>query len=139
MIYNLNIDTQEYLFNIIENMIEIDIIKLENKIDIINNKLKLLSINNNEIKYDEVYYCIDKFLFQNIYENMILINDPYIFGNQEIYKSKILKNPTYFDILVEASKSIIETDNYCHIYMKDLKKIKNENNINYYEIILHSC
>lgn len=139
MIYNLNIDTQEYLFDIIENIIEKDIIKIENIIDKINNKLKLLSIDDNQIKYNEAYFCIDKFLFQNIYENMILINNPYIFGNQEIYKSKILKNPTYFDILVEASKSIIETDNYCHIYMKGLKKIKNKDNVNYYEIILHSC
>jgi len=139
IIYNLNIDTQEYLFDIIENIIEEDIINIENIIDNINKKLELLSIDKNEIKYNGAYYCINKYLFQNIYENIILINDPYIFGTKEIYESKILKNPTYFDILVEASKSIIETEDYCHIYMKGLKKIKKKNNINYYEIILHSC
>jgi hypothetical protein len=139
MIYNLNIDTQEYLFDIIENNIEKDIIRAENIVDSINKKLELLSINKNEIKYNGTYYCINKYLFENIYENIILINDPYIFGTQEIYESKILKNPTYFDILVEASKSIIETEDYCHIYMKGLKKIKTQNNINYYELILDSC
>ena len=102
---------------------EKDIIKIENIIDKINNKLKLLLMDDNQIKYNEAYFCIDKFLFQNIYEDIILVNDPYIFGNQEIYESKILKNPTYFDIL-KTSKSIIETDNYCHIYMKGLKKLK---------------
>ena len=139
MIHILNIDTQIYLFNIIENILEKDIIKIENIVNNVKNKLELLSISKNEIKYDEAYYCFDKYLFENIYENIILVNDPYIFGNEEIYEGKILKNPTYFDILVETSKSIIETDNYCHIYMKGLKKIKREANINYYEIILHSC
>tara|TARA_Y100000389_G_scaffold196545_1_gene229639 strand:- start:2293 stop:2718 length:426 start_codon:yes stop_codon:yes gene_type:complete len=139
MIHILNLDTQIYLFNILENILEKYIIKIENIVNNVKNKLELLSINKNEIKYDEAYYCFDKYLFENIYDNIILVNDPYIFGNEEIYESKILKNPTYFDILVETSKSIIETDDYCDNYMKGLKKIKSESNINYYEIILHSC
>jgi hypothetical protein len=81
------------------------------------------------------------YLFSNLYENIILINDPYIYGSGEIYTSKVLKNPTYYDILKEASKSVKETDDYCHIYMKKLEKINNydkQTNINYYEIILDS-
>lgn len=134
MIKFLNEDSFEYLLNICEKMLDSDITKLENII----NKLDLLSINKNEIKYQEAYYSLNKNIFSTINENIILINDPYIYGNQKIYESKILKNPTYFDILVEASKSIIETEDYCHIYMKGLKKIKTESNINYYELILDS-
>tara|TARA_Y100000385_G_scaffold280006_1_gene330446 strand:- start:431 stop:721 length:291 start_codon:yes stop_codon:yes gene_type:complete len=85
MIHILNLDTQIYLFNILENILEKYIIKIENIVNNVKNKLELLSINKNEIKYDEAYYCFDKYLFENIYDNIILVNDPYIFGNEEIY------------------------------------------------------
>lgn len=134
MIEILNEDSFEYLLNICEKMLDNDITKIENII----NKLDLLLINKNEIKYQEAYYSLKKNIFSTINENIILINDPYIYGNQKIYESKVLKNPTYFDILVEASQSIIETEDYCHIYLKNLNKIKTENNINYYELILDS-
>ena len=51
MINILNIDTQIYLFNIIENILENDIIKIEKIVNNVKNKLELLSINKNEIKY----------------------------------------------------------------------------------------
>ena len=110
-----------------------------------------LIINNNSIIYDNCYYQINKHLFSKINEKIILINDPYIFGNQQVYISNILNNSTYFDILVEASKSIYETDNDCHIYLKNLKRLYHydiinnlynidyNNNIIYYELILTSC
>lgn len=56
-----------------------------------------------------------------------------------------------FKCVIETSKSIYETDNYCHIYLKKLKKlnykdiidnlynIDYDNTINYYELILTSC
>lgn len=134
MIEILNEDSFEYLLNICEKMLDNDITNIENII----NKLDLLSINKNEIKYQEAYYSLNKNIFSTIHENIILINDPYIYGNKKIYESKILKNPTYFDILVETSQSIIETEDYCHIYLKNLNKIKTENDINYYELILDS-
>jgi len=142
MIMNLlNYDIIENILNISEKDIENKIILTENKIKKVQDILAPLVINNNNILYENVYYCMQNYLFSNLYENIILINDPYIYGSGEIYTSKVLKNPTYYDILKEASKSVKETDDYCHIYMKKLEKINNYNkqtNINYYEIILDS-
>ena len=142
MIMNLlNYDIIENILNISEKDIENKIILTENKIKKVQDILAPLVINNNNILYENVYYCMQNYLFSNLYENIILINDPYIYGSGEIYTSKVLKNPTYYDILKEASKSVKETDDYCHIYMKKLEKINNydkQTNINYYEIILDS-
>ena len=137
----LNYDIIENILNISEKDIENKIILTENKIKKVQDILAPLVINNNNILYENVYYCMQNYLFSNLYENIILINDPYIYGSGEIYTSKVLKNPTYYDILKEASNSVKETDDYCHIYMKKLEKINNYNkqtNINYYEIILDS-
>lgn len=137
----LNYDIIENILNISEKDIENKIILTENKIKKVQDILAPLVINNNNILYENVYYCMKNYLFSNLYENIILINDPYIYGSGEIYTSKVLKNPTYYDILKEASKSVKETDDYCHIYMKKLEKINNydkQTNINYYEIILDS-
>jgi hypothetical protein len=142
MIMNLlNYDILENILNILEKDIETKIILAENKIKKVQNILAPLVIDNNNILYENVYYCMQNYLFSNLYENIILINDPYIYGSGEIYTSKVLKNPTYYDILKETSKSVKETDDYCHIYMKKLEKINNydkQTNINYYEIILDS-
>jgi hypothetical protein len=142
MIMNLlNYDIIENILNILEKDIENKIILTENKIKKVQDILSPLVIDNNNILYENVYYCMQNYLFSNLYENIILINDPYIYGSGEIYTSKVLKNPTYYDILKEASKSVKETDDYCHIYMKKLEKINNydkQTNINYYEIILDS-
>lgn len=137
----LNYDILENILNILEKDIETKIILAENKIKKVQNILAPLVIDNNNILYENVYYCMQNYLFSNLYENIILINDPYIYGSGEIYTSKVLKNPTYYDILKETSKSVKETDDYCHIYMKKLEKINNydkQTNINYYEIILDS-
>lgn len=137
----LNYDIIENILNILEKDIENKIILTENKIKKVQDILSPLVIDNNNILYENVYYCMQNYLFSNLYENIILINDPYIYGSGEIYTSKVLKNPTYYDILKEASKSVKETDDYCHIYMKKLEKINNydkQTNINYYEIILDS-
>jgi hypothetical protein len=136
----LNYDIIENILNILEKVIENKIILTENKIKKVQDILAPLVINNNNILYENVYYCMQNYLFSNLYENIILINDPYIYMVLVKY-IQVLKNPTYYDILKEASKSVKETDDYCHIYMKKLEKINNYNkqtNINYYEIILDS-
>ena len=147
----LHNDLCSLIYDKLLNIYENDINNIENILYKINKKIEKLIINNDLITYDNCYYQINNHLFSKINEKIILINDPYIFGNQQVYISKVLDNPTYFDILIETSKSIYETDNYCHIYLKKLKKlnyndimdnlynIDYDNTINYYELILTSC
>jgi hypothetical protein len=146
-----NDDLCTLIYDKLLNSYENDIKNLENNLYEINKKIEKLIIKNNSIIYNNCYYQIDKYLFSKINEKIILINDPYIFGNQQVYISNILNNPTYFDILFEASKSIYETDNDCHVYLKKIKRLYHndiinnlynidyDNNIIYYELILTSC
>ena len=71
---------------------------------------------------------MNNFLFNNIKKNIVVINDGYHFDNNwdnaPLYISKVLNNPTYFEILVETNKSIAITGDYDQNVLFGLKKIK---------------
>jgi hypothetical protein len=81
---------------------------------------------------------MNKFLFNNIKKNIVVINDGYHFDNNwdnaPLYISKVLKNPTYFEILVETNKSIAITGDYDQNVLFGLKKIKDINLKQWYGI-----
>ena len=92
--------------------IEKQIDMLEKKINNLENKLKPLNIIKynkfTEITYDKVFYFMKENLFSNIKEDIVLLNvynD--LFGHyyDSTFISKVLHNPTYLDILIEANKS----------------------------------
>ena len=74
----------------------------------------------------------------------------YIYQNENlIFISKELKNPTYLDILIEANKAVVITEDYDNIFLEDLREVINKNsiryenikfkkNVKYYEFVL-SC
>ena len=106
------------------------------------------------IHYVNVSYCINKYLFSKFKTNkdIILINVfGEFFGEEDgsTYISDRLKRPSYYDILIEANKSVIITGDYHHTYLEGLNYIPNNNlfeysgirpnrNIEYYEFILGS-
>ena len=70
-------------------------------------------------------------------------------GNEGDYVSNTYNNPSYFDILVEANKSVIHTGDYQHTFLEGINQIVNEDvydyvgikpkdNYKYYEFILGS-
>ena len=81
---------------------------------------------------------MNKFLFNNIKKNIVVINDGYHFDNNwdnaPLYISKVLKNPTYFEILVETNKSIAITGDYDQNVLFGLRKIKDINLKQWYGI-----
>ena len=81
---------------------------------------------------------MNNFLFNNIKKNIVVINDGYHFDNNwdnaPLYISKVLKNPTYFEILVETNKSIAITCDYDQNVLFGLKKIKDINLKQWYGI-----
>ena len=81
---------------------------------------------------------MNKFLFNNIKKNIVVINDGCHFDNNwdnaPLYISKVLKNPTYFEILVETNKSIAITGDYDQNVLFGLKKIKDINLKQWYGI-----
>jgi hypothetical protein len=151
-------DLLEKILDNVAHDIDIQITILNKKLNKKNKNLQYLSITVFEkqihINYQYVTYCIDKYLF-SIFEskkNIVLINifDDY-FGEQDgfTYKSKIMKKPTYFDILVESNKSVSITNDYHHVFLEGLNHIPNyklfgysglipKRNIEYYEFILCS-
>ena len=74
----------------------------------------------------------------------------YIYQNENlIFISKELKNPTYLDILIEANKAVVITEDYDNRFLEDLREVINKNsiryenikfkkNVKYYEFVL-SC
>ena len=122
---------------------------IENKIDLLNEKMRKLkvkinplSITNYEyckrkiicIDYDNVSYCLNNYLFNtlNTYPKIIFI---YIYQNENlIFISKELKNPTYLDILIEANKAVVITEDYDNRYLEDLREVINKNAIRYENI-----
>jgi hypothetical protein len=106
------------------------------------------------ITYDNVFYDIDMYLFSNFEsdKDIVLLNihDDF-FGHEDgnTFISKRLKNPTYYDILVEANKSVVITGDYHHTFLEGLNCIPNDKlfeyagitpdrNIEYYEFELGS-
>lgn len=153
-------DLLEYIFDILTNYYENEINFFTNKIKTIKYILEPLTSfynknNENIISYDNIYCTINKKLFERIYQNnIILINkyDPFFSGQHGVgnnYISNKLNFPTYFDILVEANKSVVYTGDYHHIYLEGLNPISSDklfdyvgiipqNNYKYYEFILTS-
>ena len=139
---------------------------LEYKVKTIEDLLKPLSFQYDDeedftiINYDYISYSLELSnslgIFDRIYEtNMILINkynelfteDDDVEGDD--YISEVLNFPTYFDILVEANKSVVITGDYHHIFLEGLNHIPNnklfeysgikpKDNYNYYEFMLGS-
>jgi len=74
----------------------------------------------------------------------------YIYQNENIiFISKELKNPTYLDILIEANKAVVITEDSDNRFLEDLREVINKNsiryenikfkkNVKYYEFVL-SC
>jgi hypothetical protein len=149
-------DLYDKILNINITNIENQINILEEKISNLYLKLNLLSIKkynkHSEITYDNVFYNMKEYLFSNINGDIILFNvynD--LFGDYYgyTYISKVLHNPTFLDILIEANKSLIKTKDYHHKYLDGLYNMDSnilynytgivaDNNIKYYEIMLGS-
>ena len=139
-----DIDRQISIFNI--------------KINKLHKKLKYLIIEPFEgvisINYGFVSYCIGEYLFSKFETNkdIILINVYNDFFGEEdgdTYISNRMVKPSYYDILVEANKSVIITGDYHHTFLEGLNHIPNNKlfeysgirpnrNIKYYEFILGS-
>ena len=152
--------------DLIEKILETSIDDYDNQLNILDSKIKMIkdkleplniSFDDEEnckvITYENVMYCIENNLFERVYEdNIIFINryDEYFSnGNGEDYISNTYNNPSYFDILVEANKSILHTGDYHHTFLEGINQIENEDvyeyvgikpndNFKYYEFMLGS-
>jgi len=157
-------DLMEKILELVENDYKNDLNKLKKKVNKLKNKLRPLDIDKCyldeedpeylSIRYGYVTYGIDQYLFSNfeIKGYIVLINTwnehfCCIYGSTFI--SKKLKNPTYFDIIVETNKSIKKTGDYHHIFFEGLNEIFHntlygyarilpKRNIRYFEICLGS-
>jgi hypothetical protein len=155
----LKTDNLEYILNIVANDIENNIIKIAKKINKLNSKLKPLCITYyheheyTDIFYINVSYCIPKYLFGSLnVSNAVFINIYNDLHAQEYGKtfvSKIFNNPTYFDILIEANKSIVVTSNYDHKFLEGIQHIprnkvfiysgvRPKKNVKYFELLMTS-
>ena len=157
----LDLLTDDLIVKILDNVaddIDKEIKILNRKINKIKKDLKYLIIDPYKgktiIHYVYISYCIGNYLFSKFETNkdIILINvfDEF-FGEEDgmTYISNRIKNPTYYDILVEANKSVVITGDYHHTYLEGLNHIPNNKlleysgirpnrNIEYYEFILDS-
>lgn len=160
MLYNyldaLPIDLLNKILDINVDDIEKQISILENKLTNLEVKLSPLNITKYkkhlEITYGYVFYNLKEKLYNRLNGDIVLLNiynD--LFGGYHgiTYVSKVLHNPTYLDILIEANKSVIKTKDYYHKYLDGLYKldtpilynstgIVGEKNIKYYEIMMGS-
>jgi len=154
--------------DLIEKILDIQTDDYDNQISLLDDKIKTIKIlleplssyydeekDYNFISYDNIYYSIENKLFERFYVyNMIIINkyDGFFSVENAVgddFISKTLHNPTYFDILVEANKSVVYTADYHHIFLEGINKIENEkvyhyiginpeDNFKYYEFMLGS-
>lgn len=155
----LKYDNLEYILNILANDIEVRINKITKKINKLNAILKPLCITYykeheyTDIFYINVSYCMSHYLYGRLNEeNVVFINiynDLYAHEYGKTFVSKILNKPTYFDILLEANKSVVVTNNYDHkflegIYLIPRKKVfiysgvRPKKNVKYYELLMCS-
>ena len=160
---NLTNDLFEKIFNIRCDDIENEIILLNKKLKKLKKKLKpllieYLDVDEDEealcIVYEDVIYSMSNYLYNNIDDDnyIILINlfsDHFSEEAGKDYISKKMFKPTYFDILVKASKSVKTIKDYSHVFLEGLSPIshnklynytgiKPKKNINYYEFIMGS-
>tara|TARA_B110001450_G_scaffold49563_1_gene46178 strand:+ start:18284 stop:18799 length:516 start_codon:yes stop_codon:yes gene_type:complete len=161
-ILNLHNDINDIIFDIRINNLVLEIENFYNKIKKLEILLRPLSIdkdiytcNNYKkwtrddiyiISYECVYYCMFNFLYSRLNGYIIFINKYDINHGDELgidFKSEILKNPTYFEILVEFNKSVkITGDRNYNIYLEGLEKLdknilKKDFNIKYKKDIIY--
>ena len=155
----LKYDNLEYILNILANDIEARINKITKKINKLNAMLKPLCITYykeheyTDIFYINVSYCMSQYLYGRLNEeNVVFINIYNDLHAQEYGKtfvSKIFNNPTYFDILIEANKSIVVTSNYDHKFLEGIQHIprnkvfiysgvRPKKNVKYFELLMTS-
>tara|TARA_S200002703_G_scaffold122494_1_gene108435 strand:+ start:173 stop:691 length:519 start_codon:yes stop_codon:yes gene_type:complete len=106
------------------------------------------------IHYEDVSYCMSDYLYSNFDDDnyIVLVSKHCEYFSEEggeTYISKKMFKPTFFDILVEASKSVLKTKDYHHRFLEGLNRISNydiynyagirpNKNIRYYEFMLGS-
>jgi hypothetical protein len=151
----LNDDNMDMIFKYITDDLEDIIMKLRKTIKKMKVKLIPLSINyfpmsrRYDIRYDKVIYSMDNFLFDNLYEEDILdnnrltkpgiviikqFNEYFSNGIGMTFRSNKLKSPTYLDILIEANKAVMITDDYHNIFLKGIVRINDGKLLNYFNI-----
>ena len=106
------------------------------------------------IYYEDVCYSMSDYLYSNFDDDnyIVIINTFSEYFSEEggkTYISKKMFKPTFFDILVEAGKSVLTTKDFHHHFLEGLNPIsrdelynyagiKPKKNINYYEFMLGS-
>lgn len=137
-INDLNSDLLNIILDYVCDDIEVALEKLEMRIKKLRLLILPLSIDTYNIYYNNAYYYIDKYLFDRIDEDIVVINDGMHFQNGyahlPIYRSSVLKKPTYFEILVETNKSLVITGDFDHNVLYGLIKISSRNLNKYYGI-----
>jgi hypothetical protein len=155
----LDLLTDDLVEKILDNVAD----DIDKEIKILNRKIKKLKKDLQYliidpykgkiiINYAYVAYCIGNYLFSK-YEtkkDIILINvfDEF-FGEEDgiTFISNRMAKPSYYDILIEANKSVVITGDYHHTYLEGLNHINKlfeysgirpNRNIEYYEFILGS-
>lgn len=149
-------DNMELILKYVTDDLEATILKLSKKINKLNVKLRPLSIyyygedDYTDIRYDNVVYSMDNYLFNNFYDEdscvkqclskksgIVIIkyfNEYFSNGIGMTFISNKLKSPTYLDILIEANKAVLVTDDYHHVFLEGIAKINNEKLFNYFNI-----
>lgn len=134
--------------DLIEKILEVSTDDYDNKLKILDSKIKMIkdkleplniSFDDEDgskiITYGYVFYSIDNNLFEKLYGNNIVFinryNDFFSTENGEDYISDVYNNPSYFDILVEANKSVVYTGDYHHTFLEGINQIQNNKVYNY--------
>ena len=120
----LTYDLLEKLLDIVADMYKKDIEIINSSLTKLNKKINTLNITKNDgkdyycnmyyhITYGNILYCMDNYLFQDYpLKNLIVIDKK----NGKIFKSPVLKYPTYFTILIEISKIYDKQTKYYGYY-----------------------
>jgi hypothetical protein len=105
----LDDDLMSYILNIVANMYDDDISKIDDKLKKVKQLTNKLSIDVDEeekityISYDNISYSCDKYLYSRYpADNVIIVHN--IIDTDIILKSNVLKSPIYLDILREVNK-----------------------------------
>lgn len=105
----LDDDLMIYILNIVANMYNDDISKIDDKLKKVKQLTNKLSIDVDKeekityISYDNILYCCEKYLYSRYPANNVIIVQN-IFDTDIILKSNVLKSPIYLDILREVNK-----------------------------------
>jgi hypothetical protein len=150
-------DNMEMIFKYATDDLEQTILKLSKNINKLKLRLRPLSINYYseedyiDIRYDNVVYSMDNYLFNTFQDEedlsaiqflsakpcIVIIkyfNEYFSNGDGMTFISNKLKSPTYLDILIEANKAVLITDDYHHVFLEGIARISNEKLLNYFNI-----